>query len=152
MLRVGLGYDLHRLVPGRDFILGGIKIESPYGSEAHSDGDVFIHALVDSLLSPVGAPDIGQLFPDTDEKFKGIKSTDILKEVIQRFFKNIKILNIDGVIILDSPKISQFVPDMKKKLSAILGISENQIGIKGKTTENTRSNTVESYVVSLLDI
>jgi 2-C-methyl-D-erythritol 2,4-cyclodiphosphate synthase len=152
MLKAGLGYDLHRLVYGRDLYIGGVKLESRYGAKAHSDGDTFIHALVDSLLSPIGAPDIGALYPEGDPVIKGISSINILSEVRDRYLKSVEIVNIDGVVILESPKIYPYIPEMKKVISKVLGIPADRIGIKGKTTEHTRLFTVECYCMALIDI
>jgi 2-C-methyl-D-erythritol 2,4-cyclodiphosphate synthase len=152
MLKIGLGYDLHKLIFGKKLILGGVELPGEYGPLAHSDGDALVHAIVDSLLSPIGAGDIGTLFPDTDEKWKGAVSLDFLKAVKQNHLKNTVIQNIDCVVILDKPKIYPHIPEMKKKLAGCLGIAENQIGIKGKTSENTKVSSVECYAVSLLDI
>jgi 2-C-methyl-D-erythritol 2,4-cyclodiphosphate synthase len=152
MLKIGIGYDLHRLIKNREFILGGVKIEGPFGPDAHSDGDAFIHALADSILSPLGAPDIGFLYPDTDASFKGLKSMEILENIRDNYLRNCSIVNIDGVVILDSPKISPYIPEMKKSISEVLGITVNRIGIKAKTTENTRPFIVECQIVTLLDV
>ncbi len=151
MLKIGLGYDLHRLVHGRAFILGGVIIKSRFGAAAHSDGDAFIHALVDSILSPLGAPDIGVLYPDSDDSIKGINSISMLKCVRDNYLLNCRIINIDGVVILDSPKIYPYIPEMRKTIAEVLGISSDRIGIKGKTSEHTRPFTVECHVVTLLD-
>jgi 2-C-methyl-D-erythritol 2,4-cyclodiphosphate synthase len=151
MVKIGLGYDLHRLVYGKPLVLGGVNIESSFGSEAHSDGDAFIHALVDSILSPLGAPDIGVLFPDSDEAAKGMNSLDILKKIKDKYLAGSTIINIDGVVILDNPKIAAHIPEIKKILSEALGIPAGRIGIKGKTSEHTRPFTVECHVVTLLD-
>jgi 2-C-methyl-D-erythritol 2,4-cyclodiphosphate synthase len=152
MLKIGLGYDIHKLIPGKKLILGGVELPGDFGPLSHSDGDALVHALIDSLLSPLGAGDIGTLFPDTDAKWKDSDSTEILKSVKQNYLANIKIQNIDCIVILDKPKISPFIKEMKDRLSACLGISETQIGIKGKTSENTKVNSVECYVVSLMEI
>ena len=151
MLKIGLGYDLHRLVYGRALILGGVRIDSRFGEAAHSDGDAFIHALADSILSPLGAPDIGVLFPDSDENIKDLNSIEILKSVRDKYLGKSRIVNIDGVVIVDSPKIYSYIPDMKKTIAEVLGISSTMISIKGKTTEHTRPFSVECYVVTLLD-
>ncbi|MCX7820870.1 MAG: 2-C-methyl-D-erythritol 2,4-cyclodiphosphate synthase [Brevinematales bacterium] len=151
MIKAGIGYDLHRLVKGRELILGGEKIESEWGCLAHSDGDVLIHSLIDSIVSPALKLDIGKLFPDNEENYKDISSLELLKIVKQQYLKNIKILSIDSVIILDKPKIGNFIPKMIKNISSILEIDEEIISIKGKTSENTRLFSVESYTVSLIE-
>jgi 2-C-methyl-D-erythritol 2,4-cyclodiphosphate synthase len=152
MLRIGLGYDLHKLVAGRKLILGGVEMESDFGSLAHSDGDALIHALVDSFLSPIGAPDIGTLFPDSSESNHGISSLEILRSIKEKYLLDVEILSLDAVVILDRPKIAPYLTEMKQTLARILEISEGRIGIKGKTSENTKPSSVECYVVSLLEV
>ena len=153
MLKIGFGYDIHRLEEGRRLYIGGVEIPADCGAIAHSDGDVLIHSLIDSLLSPVGAGDIGALFPDTDNKWKGISSLELLKIASEGDkFKNVKIINIDCTVILDRVKILPFTQDMKKIISRVLGIQADQIGIKGKTSENTKLFSIECYTVALLDI
>ena len=150
-MRIGFGWDLHRLVLGRKLVIGGVEIKSDYGSLAHSDGDVLIHALIDSLISPLGIGDIGQLFPDTDEKYRNVSGLELLKKVKENYLKNTNIINLDSTIILDDPKIAPYIDNMKQNLSLILGISKDKIGIKGKTSENTRLFSIECYAVTLLD-
>lgn len=137
-LRIGSGFDVHAFAAHRKLILGGTEIEYDLGLMGHSDADVLIHSIIDSLLSPSGLPDIGVLFPDTDPQFKGISSMILLERVYSKIReKNIRIINIDSTIICERPKISRFIPMMKSKLStAFLGdLDEDAIGIKATTTE-----------------
>jgi 2-C-methyl-D-erythritol 2,4-cyclodiphosphate synthase len=151
MQKIGIGYDIHKLVGGRKLIIGGTEVICEYGAMAHSDGDVLIHSLVDSLVSGLGVGDIGTLFPDTDDTLKGISSVEILKRVKEQFLADVEILNIDSVVVLDKPKIYPYIPRMRAKLAEVLGISEHLIGIKGKTSEGTRLSTIECTVVTLID-
>lgn len=152
MLKTGFGYDLHKLTAGRKLWIGGVDMPSEQGSVAHSDGDALIHAIIDSLLSPLNAGDIGSLFPDTDPAYKDISSLKLLIYVKDHFIKDAVINNIDCVVVLDRPKILPHIPAMKAYIAKVLDISENQIGIKGKTTENTRPDCYESYAVCLIEI
>lgn len=150
-MKIGIGYDIHKLVGGRKLVIGGTEVICEYGALAHSDGDVLIHSLVDSLVSGLGIGDVGTLFPDTDDSLKGISSVEILKRVKEQHLAEVEVLNIDCVVVLDKPKIFPYIPRMKAKLAEILGIPEHVIGIKGKTSEGTRLSTIECTVVSLIE-
>ncbi|MDP3387686.1 MAG: 2-C-methyl-D-erythritol 2,4-cyclodiphosphate synthase [Eubacteriales bacterium] len=135
-MRVGIGYDVHRLIEGRDFILGGVKIPHEKGLLGHSDADVLTHAIIDAILGAMAEGDIGMLFPDFDQTYKGISSLILLKRVISLMKKNqYEIENIDTVIIAEKPKISSFKNEIKLNLCDILGINANQLNIKATTTE-----------------
>ena len=132
----GIGFDVHRLVPGRELYLGGLKIKSKLGTLGHSDGDPVLHAITDSILGAIRKGDIGDKFPDNKEKYKNIRSTIILRKIINLLKKNNhKINNIDVNIITQTPKIKKYKRDIIKIISKICKIDENQINIKGKTTE-----------------
>jgi len=133
----GIGFDSHKFCPSkRDIILGNVKIPFEQGFLAHSDGDVLIHAIIDSLLGAAGMKDIGFLFPDTDNKFKNIDSSVLLCEVVSILKKNSFIIrNIDTVIITQQPKISPYTDKIKKRLSELIGLAAEKIGIKAKTAE-----------------
>ncbi len=155
-LRVGHGYDLHRLVEGRPFILGGVRFESVnFGPLGHSDGDALIHAIIDSLLSPCGLGDIGKLFPDTDPEYRDISSLTLLERTGELLRKSgCVILNIDATVLLQKPKIGPAVDAMRHKIAEALNISPAIISIKGKTGEGIgpvgRSEAVEVHAVSLI--
>ncbi len=135
-LRTGIGYDIHRLAPGRKLVLGGVLIPSPVGLAGHSDADALIHALIDALLGASGEGDIGRLFPDTDPKWKDADSTVLLKAVMARLRKaGFEVLNADAVIVAERPAIALHVAAMKRVLCPILGIEPDALGIKGKTNE-----------------
>lgn len=133
---IGIGYDSHRLKKGGRLIIGGIEIESEFGTIAHSDGDVLIHSLVDAILGAMAAGDIGELFPDTDIKYKDYNSVLFLEKVVELIkYKRLKIVNIDTVIILESIKISKYKPMIREKIASICGIEFNRVSIKAKTNE-----------------
>jgi len=135
-LRVGIGYDVHRLGEGLPFFLGGVKIPHSKGAIGHSDADVLIHAICDALLGAANLGDIGRHFPDTSEEFKGIDSKILLDrthELIRR--KNFKIVNIDSVVMLEKPKIKNFIVKMQATLAEVLGIDPDRVSVKATTTE-----------------
>lgn len=135
-MRVGLGYDVHRLVEGRDLILGGVKLPYEKGLLGHSDADVIVHAIMDALLGAAALGDIGQHFPDTDPRYKGISSIELLKQVRNLLEEhNYVIENIDSTIIAQRPKMMPHLPQMRKNIAEALGIEENQINIKATTEE-----------------
>lgn len=136
MIRTGLGYDIHRVEEGRKLFLGGVEIPSPKGLIGHSDGDCLIHAIIDALLGAAGEKDIGQLFPDRDPEYKDIRSTELLKEVVNRLRrKKVEILNIDSIIVAEEPRLAPYISRMKEVLCPILGIGGDDFGIKAKTNE-----------------
>ncbi len=137
MYRIGTGFDIHRLVKGRKLVIGGIEIPSEKGFLAHSDGDIFFHALTDALLGAVGYGDIGQLFPDTEKQWKNKESKIFLQEankIVKQ--KGYSIVNIDSYVILQHTKILPYREKIIKNTAKILNIKENQIFIKGKSYEN----------------
>lgn len=134
--RVGMGYDLHRLAPFKKFMLGGVEISYELGAVAHSDGDVVIHAIIDAILGAIGERDIGTLFPDDNPKYLDIDSSIMLCEVMELCkAKNYKISQVNVVIVLQKPKIGDYIPIMRIKLARILGINGNDITISAKTNE-----------------
>lgn len=134
--RIGIGYDIHKLVENRDLILGGVKIPYEKGLLGHSDADVLIHAIIDALLGALALPDIGTLFPDTDEKFKNADSTKLLEKVCELVrSKGYKIGNIDSNIIAQAPKMMPHIPSIKKRLADVLNIDIENISVKAKTKE-----------------
>lgn len=135
-IRVGLGYDVHRLVEGRELWLGGVKIEHTLGLDGHSDADVAIHALCDAILGAAALRDIGYHFPPSDNKFKGIDSKILLAEVIKLIKdKGYKLGNVDITICAERPKTNPHIPSMIKTLAPILEIEEDEVSIKATTTE-----------------
>ncbi len=135
-MRVGLGYDVHRLVENRKLVLGGVEIPFDKGLLGHSDADVLIHAIIDSLLGACGLGDIGKHFPDTDNAFKGISSISLLKETANLIFNAGYIINnIDATIIAQKPKMLPYIAHMKENISKALSIDINKINIKATTEE-----------------
>lgn len=135
-MRIGTGFDIHRFQPGREFILGGVKIPFEKGLAGHSDADVLLHTISDALLGAMGKPDIGHYFPDTDTEIKGIASTKILKKVLEIMEQeNFRMINIDTVIICEKPKLAQYIPEIKANLALIMDMNQEDIGIKAKTFE-----------------
>lgn len=133
---IGIGYDIHRLVEGRELYLGGVKIDFPRGLLGHSDGDVLIHAICDALLGAAKLGDIGSHFPPDDDRFRGISSREILKQVV-RFLKHAGffVKNVDAVVIAENPRILPVVGRIREALAGILAIHENMVSVKGKTNE-----------------
>lgn len=133
---VGIGYDTHMLAEGESFILGGIQIESKYGTIAHSDGDVLIHAVIDAILGAAGMGDIGDHFPDTEEEYKDISSVKLLDNIkLMVLSKNFSIVNIDVTVILETPKLKHHKSSIKKNLANILDLPEARVNIKATTNE-----------------
>ena len=155
-LRIGNGFDVHAFADNRELILGGKKIPHEKGLLGHSDADVLVHAISDSLLSAAALGDIGFHFPDSDIKFKGISSISILREVYSLLLKNnISIINIDSTVICESPKISPHIAEIKQNISEALGgLSAERIGVKGTTTERLgftgRGEGIAAIAVSLI--
>jgi len=148
-MRIGLGYDVHKLVPNRALIIGGVKIPHTLGLLGHSDADVLIHAIMDSLLGAAALGDIGKHFPDTDDEFKGISSIKLLNEVRELLSKNnYKIENIDSTIIAQRPKMSPYITSMRENISEALRISIDQINVKATTEEGLGFTGIEEGISS----
>ena len=135
-MRVGMGYDVHKLVEGRDLILGGVKIPHTLGLLGHSDADVLLHAIMDALLGAAALGDIGKHFPDTDPKYKGISSIKLLEHVADLISeKGYVVENIDATIIAQKPKMAPHIPKMRENIAKALGIEISQLNIKATTEE-----------------
>jgi 2-C-methyl-D-erythritol 2,4-cyclodiphosphate synthase len=152
-IRFGIGYDSHRFAEGRRLILGGLEIPHDRGLLGHSDADVVLHALSDALLGAAGLNDIGSYFPDTDKKYKDIDSAKILIEVLA-FVEGKGFLpgNIDIVIIAESPRLAEYIPEMKKKLSEIMHLSEDDISIKATSNEKMGFIGREEGIASIVGL
>ncbi len=136
-MRIGTGYDVHRLVSGRKLILGGVEIEHEKGLDGHSDADVLLHAISDALLGAAALGDIGLLFPDTEAEFEGISSLVLLKEVGNRLReKGYKIINIDSTIIAQAPKLRPYIDEMRKNIAEALAEDIDKISVKATTEEH----------------
>lgn len=150
-MRIGFGYDSHRFASGEYLIIGGERIPFEKGLDAHSDGDVLMHALCDALLGAAGMGDIGKHFPDNDPKYKDIQSSVLVKDVMQKLDeKNFKVGNVDSTIILEKPKLATYIPIMQKTLSELLGVLMEDVNIKATTNEGMgfigRGEGVAAYV------
>ena len=136
MIKVGIGYDVHQLRTNEDLYIGGVKIPSNFGSVGHSDGDALSHAIIDALLGAAGLGDIGKLFPSDDNTWRGAKSSIFLIDVMTRIKKEgYKINNIDATIILQAPRLENYIGQINKSLSEIMAIDQSSINIKATTTD-----------------
>ncbi len=135
-VRIGIGYDIHQLKEGRRLILGGVEIPYDKGLLGHSDADVLVHAIADAILGAIGKGDIGEFFPDTDDRFRGISSLVILEDVVAMMHdEGYKVCNIDTIIQVQAPKLSNYKDRMRDNISSVIGISEGCVNIKATTTE-----------------
>lgn len=139
-MRIGQGFDIHRLERGRPFLLGGVQIPSEKGTVGHSDGDALLHAITDALLGAVSAGDIGQLFPDTDPINKDKESRFFLEEALRLVqAKGFRVGNVDATIILQTPKLAEFIPAMRRQVAKILKVELDRVSVKAKTHEKLGS-------------
>ncbi len=155
-MRIGFGYDVHRLVEGRELWLGGVKIEHTLGLLGHSDADVAIHALCDALLGAACLRDIGYHFPDTDPRYKGIDSRKLLREVVRLLDEQgYRLVNCDITICAERPKINPHIPAMQQQLAQCMHCDVNQVSIKATTTEKLgfvgREEGIAAYAVALIE-
>ena len=155
-MRIGMGYDVHKLTEGRDLILGGVKIPWEKGLLGHSDADVLIHAVMDALLGAAALGDIGKHFPDTDPAYKGISSLKLLEHVMCLLKRNgFSVGNVDAVIIAQKPKMAPHIPQMRKNLAEAMGIPEGRVNVKATTEEGLgftgRGEGIASQAVCLLE-
>ena len=135
-MRIGHGYDVHKLVEGRDLILGGVKIDYEKGLLGHSDADVLLHAVSDALLGAAGLGDIGRHFPDTDPKYKGADSLMLLREVYRKISeKGFREGNIDVTMIAQKPRLKDFIPQMQENIAAAVGVTPDRVNVKATTEE-----------------
>ena len=156
MIRIGFGFDTHRLEPGRILRLGGVEIPDEKGAAGHSDADVLIHAVCDALLGAAGLRDIGYHFPDTSAEYKDISSSILLEKTMDLInSRSFSVQNADTTIVLQSPRISAYIPEMIHVISGILNIPENAVSVKAKTSENLgfigRGEGISAYAVVLLN-
>ncbi|WP_022846591.1 MULTISPECIES: 2-C-methyl-D-erythritol 2,4-cyclodiphosphate synthase [unclassified Desulfurobacterium] len=136
MLRIGIGYDVHKLVEGRPLIIGGVEIPHEKGLLGHSDADVLLHAICDALLGAAALGDIGKLFPDTDESYKDISSLILLQETVKELFsRGYRVVNIDSVVIAQKPKLAPYINDMREKIASAVEVPVNCVSVKATTTE-----------------
>ena len=157
MIRCGIGYDIHRLTEGRKLILGGVEIPHGRGLEGHSDADVLSHAIADALLGAIGAGDIGQHFPNTDESIRGISSIEILQRVTELLTdKGARVLNVDATLIAEAPKIAPNVPAMRQKIADAVGLGESDVNVKATTNEKLgpigRSEGIAAMAIATVEM
>lgn len=156
-LRIGHGYDVHRLVEDRAFILGGVEIEYVRGCLGHSDADVLIHAIMDALLGAVALGDIGRHFPDSDPAYKGISSMHLLTLVVEKLGKmSAKVVNIDATLILQRPKVAPYIEKMRENIAFALGIPKERVNVKATTEEGLgftgSGEGVSAHAVALVEL
>jgi 2-C-methyl-D-erythritol 2,4-cyclodiphosphate synthase len=136
MYRTGLGYDLHKLVEGREYVLGGVKVDFPFGFLGYSDGDVLVHAIIDAILGACSKRDIGYHFPESAPEYKGISSIELLKETREVMKSSgYEIVNLDSVIIAETPKLSPYIPKIVQNIASTLGVEAEVVSVKAKTNE-----------------
>jgi 2-C-methyl-D-erythritol 2,4-cyclodiphosphate synthase len=155
-LRVGHGYDIHRTAAGRPLVLAGVRFESPFGLEGHSDADCVTHAICDAFLGAAGLPDIGNFFPDTDPTWRNVDSQILLKRVVQVLRENgWKPVNLDATVIAEAPRISGRIADMKAVLASSTGLPSSAIGLKATTNEGIddigRGLAIAAHAVALVE-
>ncbi|MFA6216916.1 MAG: 2-C-methyl-D-erythritol 2,4-cyclodiphosphate synthase [Candidatus Omnitrophota bacterium] len=155
MVKTGIGYDIHRFIKGRRLFLGGVEIPSPKGLLGHSDADVLLHAVCDALLGAASAGDIGEHFPDTDQRYKDISSVELLRRVaVVIKSKKYRINNIDAIVIMEKPKRSNYKKEIQEKISSVLKISADKVSVKAKTHEGLgvigKGLAVASYCVATI--
>ncbi len=156
MLRIGNGYDVHRLVAGRKLILGGVEIDHPTGLDGNSDADVLLHALCDALLGACGAGDIGRHFPDTDSQWTGVSSLLLLEKVASICKeRGYSVVNTDSVVVAQRPKLAPHLDRMKANIAGALGVDLDRINLKATTTETLgfagREEGIAAYAVALVE-
>lgn len=155
-MRIGHGYDVHKLVEGRKLILGGIEVPHTLGLLGHSDADVLTHAIMDSILGAAALGDIGQHFPDNDDRYLGADSTVLLHHVMELIReKGYRIGNLDATVIAQKPKLMPYLPQMRKKLAEVMEISEDRLNLKATTEEHLgftgRQEGISAHCVCLLE-
>ena len=154
-MRIGHGYDVHALVPGRRLVLGGVDIPHGQGLLGHSDADALLHAITDAVLGAAGLGDIGTLFPDTDAAYEGADSRDLLRRAVARVAEaGWRVINVDSTVVAQRPKIAPHVAAMRRNIAQCLGVDAGAVNVKGKTTEHLgfagRGEGIAAYAVALL--
>jgi 2-C-methyl-D-erythritol 2,4-cyclodiphosphate synthase len=155
-VRIGIGYDVHRLTPGRPLILGGVRIEHERGLDGHSDADVLVHAIIDALLGAAALGDIGQHFPDTDPEWKGADSMKLLGGVVEVIGDaGYRVGNVDAVVVLQRPKLRPHIDAMRANIADVLGVAVGQVSVKATTGEKMgfagREEGAAAHAVCLLE-
>jgi 2-C-methyl-D-erythritol 2,4-cyclodiphosphate synthase len=156
MMRVGIGYDVHPLVKERPLIIGGVKIASELGPGGHSDADVLVHAIIDSLLGAASMRDIGAHFPDDDPRYKDISSITLLKETRAKLSDDgFRIVNVDATVVCEAPRLADYIDDMINTISDTLNVDRNRISVKASSSNGVgplgKGAGIAAYAVSLID-
>jgi len=156
MLRIGFGYDAHKLVAGRDLILGGVKIPHKAGLLGHSDADVLCHAVGDAILGALSLGDLGKHFPDTDPKYRGVSSLTLLSSIGDMVRgENAGVVNVDSTVVAEEPKLSGYIQKMRENISAALKVDVDQVSVKATTTEGMgfagRKEGIAAYAAVLVE-
>jgi 2-C-methyl-D-erythritol 2,4-cyclodiphosphate synthase len=155
-VRIGLGYDIHRLTEGRKLVLGGVEIPHEKGLLGHSDGDALIHAIIDAVLGASGLGDIGEYFPDTDPKYKDADSCGLLAQVKEEIAKVGRVEYVDTTVVIEQPKLAPHIEAMREKITGVLEIPVEKVSIKAKTAEGLgpvgEGKAVEAYAVAMVDV
>ena len=157
MTRVGLGFDVHPLVEGRPLILGGVEVPSPRGLGGHSDADVLTHAIADALLGALALGDLGQHFPDSDPRYRGISSLRLLAEVLERVrSRGGRVVNIDATLVAEVPRLAAWLEPMRTRLAETLGLAVDQVSVKAKRAEQLgalgRQEGIAAMAVALVEV
>ena len=156
MVRIGLGYDIHRLSEGRRLIIGGVEIPHGKGPEGHSDGDVLIHAIIDAILGACAMGDIGTHFPDTDPEYKDMASTELLRRIKEKVAKVGRVEYLDSVVVIERPRLAPHMDDIRQALADALEIPVEKISVKAKTAEGLgavgKEEAIEAYAVAMVDV
>ncbi len=155
-MRVGIGFDIHRLSEGRRLVLGGVEFEGQTGLAGHSDADVLTHALMDALLGAAGLGDIGQHFPDSDDRWRDASSIGLLADVVQKLrTANYQVVNVDVTLVAERPRVADKTPEMRQRLAEVLGIQPESVSIKATTAEGLgalgREEGIAAWAVTLLE-
>jgi 2-C-methyl-D-erythritol 2,4-cyclodiphosphate synthase len=155
--RIGQGFDVHALVPGRKLVIGGVDVPFDRGLLGHSDGDVLLHAICDALLGAAGLGDIGRHFPDTDDSLRGADSRGLMRSVVEQLRQHgFDIVNVDATIIAQAPRMAPHIPAMIASIAHTLGIAESQVNLKAKTTERLgftgRGEGIAAQAVALVEV
>lgn len=155
MYRIGQGYDVHRLTPGKVLRLGGVKIEYDRGPESHSDGDILLHAVVNALLGAIGASDIGLHFPDSDEAYRGIDSAKLVQEAMVMVRRQgFRVVNLDATVLAEAPKLAPYRRAMEERIAGLLDLAPDRVNVKFGTGESVgpvgRREAIEAHTVVLL--
>jgi 2-C-methyl-D-erythritol 2,4-cyclodiphosphate synthase len=157
MIRVGLGFDVHPLVEGRPLVLGGIEVPAPRGLGGHSDADVLTHAVADALLGALALGDLGQHFPDSDPRYRGVSSLRLLADVVERVrSRGGRVVNIDATIVAEAPRLASWLEPMRVRLAETLGLAVDQVSVKAKLAEQLgalgRQEGIAAMAVALVEV